>query len=158
MLRVRKTMAHEICRAEGWEAMTGEVRGAIEVGVGDVHQQVAVLEAEIDTLRDRAERCRKIDIGGKAALGMGCAMLLVGFLWLNPLPLVIGIALILGSVALLGSNRTTLGATITSITMLEERRVQMINGLELQTVSEGPAPSRNTARMPRWIGSGGPKG
>jgi hypothetical protein len=119
--------------------------------------EVVDLEAEIDTLRDHAERCRKIDIGGKAALGMGCAMLLVGFLWLNPMPLVIGIA-ILGSVALLGSNRTTLGDTITSITLLEERRVEMINGLELQTVSEGPAPSRVTARMPRWIGSGGPKG
>ena len=88
--------------------------------------EVVDLEAEIDTLRDHAERCRKIDIGGKAALGMGCAMLLMGFLWLNPMPLVIGIALILGSVALLGSNRTTLGDTITSITLLEERRVEMI--------------------------------
>ena len=106
--------------------------------------EVVDLEAEIDTLRDRAERCRKIGIGGKAALGMGCAMLLVGFLWLNPLPLVIGIALILGSVALLGSNRTTLGDTITSITLREERRVEMINGLELQTVSEGPAPSHSS--------------
>jgi len=106
--------------------------------------EVVDLEAEIDTLRDHAERCRKIDIGGKAALGMGCAMLLMGFLWLNPMPLVIGIALILGSVALLGSNRTTLGDTITSITVLEERRVEMINGLELQTVSEEPAPSHSS--------------
>jgi hypothetical protein len=31
--------------------------------------EVVDLEAEIDTLRDRAERCRKIGIGGKAALG-----------------------------------------------------------------------------------------
>src|SRR5829696_4334762 len=28
----------------------------------------------------------------------------------------------------------------------EERRVEMISGLELQTVSEGPAPSRDAAR------------
>ena len=131
------------------------VQGACEAPSRAIARDLAKgIRADYGTLLPSAVACFEDDFEACIA----CAMLLVGFLWLNPLPLVIGIALILGSVALLGSNRTTLGATITSITMLEERRVQMINGLELQTVSEGPAPSRDAARMPRWIGSGGPGG
>ena len=45
----------------------------------DQHQLVADLEAEIDDLRDSAERCRKIDMAAKAAMGLGLALLLMGF-------------------------------------------------------------------------------
>ena len=35
-----------------------------------VHDLIANLEAEIDGLRDSAERCRKIDMAAKAAMGL----------------------------------------------------------------------------------------
>ena len=50
----------------------------------DQRHRISELEAEIDALRDAAERCRKIDTGAKASIGMGAAVLLVGFLWLRP--------------------------------------------------------------------------
>jgi hypothetical protein len=100
----------------------------------DQHQLIADLEAEIDGLRDSAERCRKIDNVAKAAVGTGVALLLISFFWFSASALVIGIAAVLGSVALVGSNRGTLGEIITSIRMAEARRAEVIDSLELETV------------------------
>src|SRR3954471_11001966 len=103
----------------------------------DQHQLIADLEAEIDGLRDSAERCRKIDIVAKAGVGTGVALLLISFFWFSASALVIGIAAVLGSVALVGSNRGTLGEITTSIRMAEARRAEVIDGLGLQTISDG---------------------
>ena len=101
----------------------------------DQHQLIADLEAEIDDLHDIAERCRKIDLGAKAAMGVGLALLLVSFFWFSASALVIGIAAVLGSVALVGSNRGTLGEIITGIRLAEARRAEVIDGLQLETIS-----------------------
>jgi hypothetical protein len=100
----------------------------------DQHQLVADLEAEIDGLRDGAERCRKIEVVSKAVMGIGVGLLLMGFLWFSALALVIGIAAVLGSVALVGSNRGTLGQIITGIRLAEARRAEVIDALGLETV------------------------
>ena len=102
-----------------------------------VHDLIANLEAEIDGLRDSAERCRKIDIVAKAVIGIGVGLLVIGFLWFSASALVIGIAAVLGPVALVGSNRGTLGEIITGIRLAEARRVEVIDSLGLQTVSDG---------------------
>jgi len=100
----------------------------------DQHQLIADLEAEIDGLRDSAERCRKIDMAAKAAMGVGVALLLVSFFWFSASALVIGIAGVLGSVALVGSNRGTLGEITTSIRLAEARRAEVIDALGLETI------------------------
>ena len=114
----------------------------------DQHQLIADLEAEIDGLRDSAERCRKIDMAAKAAMGVGVALLLVSFFWFSASALVIGIAAVLGSVALVGSNRGTLGEIITRIRLAEARRAEVIDGLGLQTVSDGLTANRLAATSP----------
>ena len=119
----------------------------------DQHQLIADLEAEIDDLRDSAERCRKIDIVAKAMMGIGVGLLLMGFLWFSASALVIGIAAVLGSVALVGSNRGTLGETITRIKLAEARRAEIIDGLGLQTVSNGLTANRFAATFPVDSGS-----
>jgi hypothetical protein len=101
----------------------------------DQHQLVADLEAEIDDLRVSAERCRKIDMAAKAALSVGLALLLVSFFWFSASALVIGIAAVLGSVALVGSNRGTLGEIISGIRLAEARQAEVIDGLQLETIS-----------------------
>ena len=114
----------------------------------DQHQLIADLEAEIDGLRDSAERCRKIDMAAKAAMGLGVALLLIGFFRFNASALVIGIAAVLGSVALVGSNRGTLGEIITNIRLAEARRAEVIDSLGLQMVSDGLAANRLAATSP----------
>src|SRR3954463_11149760 len=100
----------------------------------DQHQLIADLEAEIDGLRDSAERCRKIDMAGKAAMGVGVALLLVSFFWFSASALVIGIAAVLGSVALVGSNRGSVGEIIPGIRLAEAGGAGVIDSLELETV------------------------
>ena len=39
------------------------------------HDQIVELEAEIERLRDAAERCRKIGLAAKLAIGLGLASL-----------------------------------------------------------------------------------
>src|SRR3954466_11270792 len=99
----------------------------------DQHQLIADLEAEIDGLRDSAERCRKIDMAAKAAMGVGVGLLLISFFWFSAPALVIGIAAVLGSVALVGSNRGTLGEIITKIRLAEARRGGGIRRLGVRT-------------------------
>src|SRR5215216_5994050 len=101
----------------------------------DQHHLIGDLEDEIDGLRDSAERCRKIDMAAKAAMGVGVALLLISFFWFSASALVIGIAAVHGSVALVGSNRGTLGQIITGIRLAEARRAEVIDSLELETVS-----------------------
>ena len=105
----------------------------------DQHQLIADLEAEIDGLRDSAERCRKIDIVAKAVMGIGVGLLVIGFLWFSASAPVIGIAAVLGSVALVGSNRGTLGEIISGIRLAEARRAKIIENLDLEPVVQGCA-------------------
>src|SRR5215213_4192307 len=113
----------------------------------DQHQLVADLEAEIEGLRDSAERCRKIDMAAKAVMGVGVALLLISFLWFSASALVIGIAAVLGSVALVGSNRGTLGEITAAIRLAEARRAEVIDSLELETVR--PEDNRGDFAHPR---------
>ena len=113
-----------------------------------VHDLIANLEAEIDGLRDSAERCRKIDMAAKAAMGVGVALLLISFFWFSASALVIGIAAVHGSVALVGSNRGTLGEITTAVRLAVARRAEVIDSLGLQMVSDGLAANRLAATSP----------
>jgi hypothetical protein len=61
---------------------------------------------------------------------------------------VIGIAAVLGSVALLGSNRRTLDEITAAIRTQEARRSEMIDGLELQDTGLCSAPSPRSLTVP----------
>jgi hypothetical protein len=94
------------------------------------------LEAEIEHLRDATERCRKIDLGTKLAIGVGVACLASAVVWFKPVALVVGVALVLGGLALHGSNRSTLDEIVARIKATEARRAELIDSLELQTVAD----------------------
>jgi hypothetical protein len=96
---------------------------------------IADLEAEIARLRDAAETCRKIDLAAKAAIGFGVACLVYALPWFRPVALVLGLALLLGGLALQGSNRSTLDEIVARTKAAEARRTAMIDGLDLQTVA-----------------------
>jgi hypothetical protein len=100
----------------------------------DQHELIADLEAEIEHLRDAAERCRKLDLGTKLAIALGVTCLASALVWFKPLALVLGIALVLGGLALHGSNKSTHDEIVAGIRATEARRVGLIDGLELQNV------------------------
>jgi len=102
--------------------------------MSDNQDQIDVLEAEIDQLHVATERCRQIDFASKASLVGGCVTVVVGFLWHSPLALVIAIGAILGSLALLGSNKRTLDDAVAALRAQQAKRSEWIESLELRAV------------------------
>jgi hypothetical protein len=101
----------------------------------DSHQHVIDLEAEIDQLHEAIERCRKIDLASKAGLVCGFATVGIGLIWHSPLALVIAIGAVLGSLALMGSNRRTHDETVAALKEHEARRSATIDDIDMKTLS-----------------------
>ncbi len=105
----------------------------------DLHQQIADLEAEIDTLTDAAERCRKSMIVAKAAVVAGILLFgasLLGLIRSDAIILVVGIAVTIAGIGFFGSSRGTLDQLAEKIRVREARRTEMIDGMDLRTVQD----------------------
>jgi hypothetical protein len=106
----------------------------------DVHEQIADLETEIDSLSDAAERCRKSMIVARVATMVGVLLLgasLLGLIRSDPIVLVIGIAAALAGIGFFGSSRSTLEQLTGRIRACEVRRAVMIEGMDLRSVQDG---------------------
>ena len=105
----------------------------------DLHQQIADLEAEIDALSDAAERCRKSMIVAKAAVVAGILLFgasLLGLIRSDAIILVVGIAVTVAGIGFFGSSRGSLDQLVVKIRVLEARRTEMIDGMDLRTVHD----------------------
>jgi predicted benzoate:H+ symporter BenE len=105
----------------------------------DPHQQIAELEAEIDTLSDKAEQCRKSMVVARVATVAGVLLFgaaLLGLIRSDPVILVISIAAILAGIGFYGSSRGSLEQITGRIRDSETRRAEMINGMDLQPVQD----------------------
>ena len=100
------------------------------------HEEVALIETEIDALAERIESCRKLSLVTKAAIAVGiAALVLFGAGMASPLWLILGITAVLGGSALLGSTRTTLESLRERLRAQESKRAAIISGLELRVLS-----------------------
>jgi hypothetical protein len=107
--------------------------------MANLHQQIADLEAEIDTLSDAAEQCRKSMIVAKVAIGGGImlfAVSLLGLIQSDAIIVVFGIAAALAGIGFYGSSRGSLEQLTGRIRASEARRAGMIDGMDLQTVQD----------------------
>lgn len=108
----------------------------------DFREQIARLESEIEQLGESAERCRKIAVCAKIAIGVGCALLaavLLGLLYGNGLYLMLSGILGIGGIVLAGSNDTTAKQIAARIAEAEKQRAEFISQMDLTLV---PEPSR----------------
>lgn len=108
----------------------------------DFREQIARLESEIERLGDSAERCRKIAVGARIAIGAGCALLaavLLGLLRADGLYLILSGIFGIGGVVLAGSNDTTAKQIAERIAQTEQQRAELIGQMDLTLV---PEPSR----------------
>ena len=108
---------------------------------GDLREQISRLENDIERLSDSVERCRKIAVAAKVAIGAGCvllASLVVGAIGLDALSLIVSAILIIGGIVLLGSNETTLKQILARIDEAERLRAALISQMELTLVPEAP--------------------
>ena len=103
--------------------------------------EISRIEARLEQLAEVAERCRKIILVSKAAIGGAAAMLLVMMLGLfgSSAAVALGsIAAVLGGIVSLGSNVSTLRQTMDAIGEAEALRSNLIGSIELRVVGERP--------------------
>ena len=104
--------------------------------IPDPHQQIEELEAELDALTEAAERCSRPILAAKLVVAIGGVSLLVGLFRSEAVALVVGIAIMLGALALWGSTRSTRDVIRASLRAREAQRAEMIDELALQVVHE----------------------
>lgn len=106
---------------------------------GDLHDEIALVEARIEELTDQIERCSKISLAAKFMIAAGTvwiALTLAGVIRFSPAPVVAALAATIGGTVLLGSNRTTWMQTQEALRASENLRREIIGRMELRVVSE----------------------
>jgi hypothetical protein len=103
------------------------------------NDEISRIEARLEELAEAAERCRKMILASKAAIGGGAALLLVvmlGLFGFGETAAIGSIAAVLGGIVSLGSNSSTLQETLAAISAAETRRSHLIGGIDLRVVGD----------------------
>ena len=103
----------------------------------DPIDEMSLIEARLEHLAEVAERCRKIILASKLAIGGGGVLLLVmllGLFGLNENFAIGSIAAVLGGIVSLGSNVSTLRQTVAAIDDAESFRSDLIDRKHLRLV------------------------
>jgi hypothetical protein len=107
----------------------------------DPADEISDIEDRIEALAEIAERCRKFILASKLAIAGGVVLLLfviLGLFGTGQMSALGSIALMLGGIVSLGSNRGTLQQTEAAISDAEAIRSDMIGGIELRLVRDAP--------------------
>lgn len=103
----------------------------------DPSDAISLIEARLEHLAGVAERCRKIIVASKAAIALGCVLLLAmlfGVLGANQIAAIGSMAAVLIGIVSLGSNVSTLQQTTADISAAELQRSELIGGIDLKVV------------------------
>lgn len=103
----------------------------------DPIDEIVTIEARLEYLAAVAERCRKIILASKIAIGCGIALLLAmmaGMLSLSQVAAIGSIAAVLGGIVSLGSNVSTLQQTMAAIGAAESARSDLIGRIDPRVV------------------------
>jgi hypothetical protein len=95
---------------------------------GDLRDQIARLEAEIEELAKTLEGCRKAMLLSKVAMSAGGIWILAYFLMrFDPTTVIGAIAAVIGGAVVFGSNLTTSKQTTIAMKVAEKQRAELID-------------------------------
>ena len=101
----------------------------------DVRDEIARLEAQIETLSDTIEGCRKLAVIAKIAVAGGALAMLalaLGYFYFDLAIFSAATAALLGGIVVSGSNRSTAQQAEAKVKEAEARRAALIDRLALQ--------------------------
>ena len=103
---------------------------------GDLRDQIARLESDIEQLAEGLERCRKAMLLSKGAIAAGGICILAYFLGIrfDPTTVIGALAAIIGGVVVLGSNSSTSKQITAGLKAAEIRRAELIDMVNPRTV------------------------
>ena len=103
---------------------------------GDLRDQIARLESDIEQLAEGLERCRKAMLLSKGAIAAGGICILAYFLGIrfNPTTVIGALAAIIGGVVVLGSNSSTSKQTMAAMKAAATQRAKLIDMIDLRGV------------------------
>jgi len=107
----------------------------------DPTDEITRIEARLEQLAATSEQCRKIIMVSKVAIAAGGAMLLLmvfGLFGSSAAVALGSIGMVLGGIVALGSNVSTLQQTTDAISTAEALRSDLISGIDLRVVEDGP--------------------
>ena len=97
-------------------------------------EQIERLEAQIDELREAIRRSRRLVVAGRACAFAGAALLIslvLGLATVTPVQMIVGIAVGLGGLVLMGSSVGSTRRLALSLKQTEDERNAAIDALEL---------------------------
>ena len=97
-------------------------------------EQIEQLENHIETLREAIGRSRRFAFAGRMCAVIGPAMLvccLLGVMTFTPVRMIVGIALAIGGVVLIGSSKASTEQMMSALERAEAERREAIDALEL---------------------------
>jgi signal transduction protein with GAF and PtsI domain len=103
-------------------------------------QQIERLEAQIDELREAIWRSRRLVVAGRACAFAGAALLIclaLGLAIVTPIRMMVGIALGLGGLVLMGSSVGSTKQLELSLKQTEDERNAAIDALEFVDHGDG---------------------
>lgn len=104
---------------------------------GDLSDQIARIEADIDQFAQTLEGCRKVMALSRvviAAGGIWAVAYFLGVIRFDPTFMVGAIAAIIGGIVVLGSNSSTSRQTMAAMKLAETQRAKLIDMLDPRAV------------------------
>ena len=104
---------------------------------GDLYDQIARIEADIEHLAESLDRCRKAMLFSKVAIAAGVIWILaylLGAIRFEPATMIGALAAIIGGVVVFGSNSSTSKQTTAAVKAAEIRRAELIDMLDPKAV------------------------
>ena len=115
-------------------------KGNGDITEGDLSDQIARLESDIEQLADSIDRCRKAMLLSKIAIAGGGICMVAYFLvpiGFDSTILIGAIAAVVGGVVVYGSNSSTSKETMAAMKDAEACKAELIGKIDLRTVGTG---------------------
>src|SRR5262245_65880148 len=107
---------------------------------GNLREEISRLEERIEELAEALEKCRKLMLFSKAAIGAGGLLIvaiLVGAIRFDPAAMIGALTAVIGGTVLLGSNSSTSQQTEAGLKAAAAQRDELIGMIDLRVVGEG---------------------